>query len=135
MGLWDELAVRVVRVAGYSRRAAVRRVVCDAYGRLVGAPRRPRVGERVGSVRVVHVSVPASRPDVLRALIVEGARRCERECRWLKIALDERDPLARALDGLDTRVTALDALVTTPSGDYRGPPLDDRPLHFEAALA
>jgi ribosomal protein S18 acetylase RimI-like enzyme len=135
MGLWDEAAVREVRVAGYSRTAALRRCVQDVRARVVGAPRPPRVGERVGSARAVHTCVPAGRPDVLRALLAEGARRRAPDCRWLKIALDVRDPLARALDGLGTRVAAFDAHVTTPMGGYHGLPLDDRPLHFEAALA
>jgi hypothetical protein len=78
--------------------------------------------------------VPDNQPEVLRSLLAEGARRRPHDCRWLRIALDERDPLSRAFSGLRTRFTTLDAHVTTPEGGYRGPALDDRPLHFEAAL-
>ena len=134
LGLWDEAPVRDVRVAGYAPTAAVCRVLRDVRARLVGSPRPPRVGERVASVRAVHVTVPADRPDVLRALAAQGARRCTSDQRWLKIALDERDPLARALDGLPSHSAHFDLHVATPSGSYGGPRLDDRPAHFEPAL-
>ena len=123
-----------MRVAGYAPTAAVCRVLRDVRARLVGSPRPPRVGERVASVRAVHVTVPADRPDVLRALAAQGARRCTSDQRWLKIALDERDPLARALDGLPSHSAHFDLHVATPSGSYGGPRLDDRPAHFEPAL-
>jgi hypothetical protein len=133
-GFWNDRVIQSIRVAGYSGPAALRRVVQDVRARLTGAPRPPKVGERVGTLRAVHITVPDSRPDVLRALLTESARRRPNDCRWLSIALDERDPLSRALSGLRTYFTAFDAHVTTPEGRYRGPALDDRPLHFEAAL-
>jgi hypothetical protein len=134
-GFWDDRLIRSVHVAGYSRKAAFLRFLQGARARLTGATRPPCVGERVGTLRAVHVSVPERRPDVLRALLAQGARRHRRACRWLRIALDERDPLSSAISGLRTRISTLDAHVTTPEGSYRGPALDDRPLHFEAALA
>jgi hypothetical protein len=133
-GFWDDRSIQSVQVAKYAGFAALRRPLQDIRARLTGAMRPPLVGERVGTLRAVHISVPGSRPDVLRALLTEGARRRPDDCRWLRIALDERDPLGRAFSGLRTRITTFDAHVTTPEGRYRGPALDDRPLHFEAAL-
>jgi GNAT superfamily N-acetyltransferase len=134
IGWWDEAAVRVVRIAGFTPAGAVRWVIQDSVARLMGVQRPVGVGQTVGCVRAVHACVPGDRPDVLRTLIAEGARRRVHDCSWLKIALDTRDPLASALRGLRTRVSAFDAHLTSPSGGYDRPPLDDRPLHVEAAL-
>ena len=134
IGWWDEAAVRVVRIAGFTTAGAVRWVIQDSVARLMGVQRPVGVGETVGCVRAVHTFVPGDRPHVLRTLIAEGARRRVHDCSWLKIALDKRDPLASALRGLRTRVAAFDAHLTSPSGSYDPWPLDDRPLHVEAAL-
>jgi GNAT superfamily N-acetyltransferase len=134
VGWWDEATVRVVRIAGYTLAGTVRRAIQDTAARLMGANRPAGVGARIGCVRAVHVCVPRGRPDVLRALIIAGARSRAHDCSWLKIALDERDPLAPALRGLRTHATAFDAHLTNPSGGYDRPPFDDRPLHLEAAL-
>jgi hypothetical protein len=45
-----------------------------------------------------------------------------------------RDPLCGALHGLHAQPTDINAYVTTPGGGYDGPPLEDRPLHYEIAL-
>jgi GNAT superfamily N-acetyltransferase len=134
IGWWDEVAVRVVRIAGFTPAGAVRWAIQDSVARLMGAQRPVGVGETVGCIRAVHACVPGDRPDVLRTLIAEGARRRAHDCSWLKIALDRRDPLTSALHGLRTRVAAFDAHLTSPSGSYDPWPLDDRPLHVEAAL-
>jgi hypothetical protein len=36
--------------------------------------------------------------------------------------------------GLFAQPTLVGAYVTSPSGRYNGPPLDERPMHYEAAL-
>ncbi|HSH76836.1 MAG TPA: GNAT family N-acetyltransferase [Longimicrobiales bacterium] len=136
LAVWDESAVRRVRVAGYSRIAAARYALRDRLRFLTQAPPSPRVGEVVGCSYAVRVCVPSTRPDVLELLLVRASKRlAEAGCAWLKIALDERDDLAAALPRLTTRKVALDALVATPTGAYSGPGLADRPLHFEVALA
>lgn len=133
IGWWDELAMRVVRIAGYTFAGAVRRTIQDAAARLTGGRRPAAVGARVGCLRAVHACVPNDRPDVLTALIVEGARRHVADCSWLKIALDVRDPLKRALRDLRSQATEFDARLTSPSGSSPLP-LDSRPLHLDAAL-
>ena len=134
IGWWDEVAVRVVRIASFTPAGTVRWAIQDSVARFLGVQRPLGVGETVGCVRAVHACVPGDRPDVLRALIAEGARRRAHDCSWLKIALDRRDPLTRALHGLRTRVAAFDAHLASPSGSHDPWPLDDRPLHVEAAL-
>jgi len=136
LGVWDEAVIRRVRVAGYSRRAALRYALRDALAPITQAPRAPRVGDVVGCAVAVHVCVDAQRPEVLRAILVHAAHGLERRgCAWLRIALDSRDPLASALDGLPANVSLFGAHVATPADAHRGPRLDDRPVHFEAALA
>ena len=106
LGLWDEAAIRVVRIAGYSRRVALRYALYNVRARITGARLMPRVGDTLGCSRTVHVCVPAHRPDVLRTLLIRAAAELRaRGYWWLKIALDECDPLARALAGLKTRAT------------------------------
>ena len=136
LGLWDEGILRRLRVAGYSRTAALRYALHDALAPITGAPSIPRVGDVVGTAVVVNPCVHSDRPDVLRAILLHAARSPQlRGCAWLRLALDPRDPLVYGLAGLRTRVSSFCAHVATPSGAYEGPPLDNRPLHFEAALA
>ena len=136
LGLWDEGVIRRVRVASYSRPAALRKALHDSLARITRAPRFPRVGDLVGCAVVVHACVPVHRPDVLRAILLHAAGNLQpRACARLRIALDPRDRLAGALAGLRTHVSSFGAHVTTPTGAYAGPLLNDRPLHFEAALA
>lgn len=134
VGWWDEVALREARIAGYTMRGAVRRAIQSATARLLNGAGPASVGERIGCIRAVHAIVPKSRPNVLRALIADGARRHAHDCSWLKIALDTRDPLVRALDGLRSQVAAFDARLTTPTGGGDLPPLHDVPLHLDAAL-
>lgn len=134
IGWWDELALREVRISGFTLMGAARRRVQGVAARLMRAQPPASVGDRVGCLRALQLCVPTHRPDVLRALIAESARRRAHDCGWLKIALDVRDPLAGALRRLRTHVVAFDARVTTPSGAPALPLADDRPLHLDAAL-
>lgn len=136
LGLWDERVIHRARVAGYSRAVSLRNRIHDALIPVSGARPFPKVGEVVGCAAVVHVCVPQQRPDVLRSLLADAGRRLHgRGCPWLKIALDPRDPLTRALTLPHIHVWSFGAYVTTPDGAYAGAPLHHRPLHFEAALA
>lgn len=136
LGVWDEAVIRRVRVAGYSRATALRFALRDALTPITRAPRAPRVGDVVGCAVVVHVCVPAQRPGVLQDILLHAAGTLQpRGCSWLRIALDPSDPLVCALDGLHAHVSRFGAHVATPADAYHGPPLDNRPVHFEAALA
>ena len=79
--------------------------------------------------------VPASRPEVLHSLLIR-AYAAVRGLGYVffTIGLDRRDPLSIALRGLLAVPTDIHAYVATPAGPYVGPPLDDRPLHYETAL-
>jgi len=135
LGLWDDAAFRRARVVSYSPLAAFRYAVRDALGPVTGWRRAPRVGDLVGTVLAALVCVPADRPDVLRSLLGHRAGSLYASGRsWLKIALDRRDTLTRALSGLGARAKPLLACVTTPAGAAAAQGLDDRPLHVEAAL-
>jgi ribosomal protein S18 acetylase RimI-like enzyme len=134
IGWWDESAVRVVRIAGFTRLGAVRQAVQVTRAWLAGAPRPVGIDARIGCLRAVHARVPADRPDVLRSLITETARIRASDCSWLQVALDTRDPLAAALTGLRARQECFEARVTSPVGQYEPTAADDRPLCVDAAL-
>jgi predicted N-acetyltransferase YhbS len=135
LGLWDESVIRRVRVAGYSRAATLRHALHNSLTPITGTPRVPGVGDVVDCAVIVHVCVPADRPDVLRAVLRYAAGLRPTGSSWLRIALDPRDGLADAVAGLRTHVSSFGAYVATPTGAYAEPMLKDRPVHFEAALA
>jgi ribosomal protein S18 acetylase RimI-like enzyme len=136
LGLWDEAAFRRARVTGYTRFTAMRYRVRDALSPVTGWRPTPKVGELVSTVSTVRVCVDSARPDILRALLGHRAESLYRSgYSWLKIGLDPRDTLVRALAGLHARTGPLRAYITTPAGASAAPALDGRPLHFDAALA
>jgi hypothetical protein len=67
-------------------------------------------------------------------LISAGNEARRRGYAFLNLGLDVRDPLQVAVRGLWSLSTDIRAYATTPQGRYVGPPLGDRPLHFETAL-
>jgi GNAT superfamily N-acetyltransferase len=136
LGLWDEGVVRRVRVAGYSPIRALRYTVRNAVARFTGSELAPKVGDTVGCAVVVHLCIRQDCPSILRDMLSSAARALRsRGCAWMRIALDSEDELSPSLCGLPSRTSSFGAYVASPSGSYGGPPLDDRPTHFEAALA
>lgn len=134
--LWDQSAFKAARVTQYSPRLAAIRSAFNIAAPVFGAPHLPRPGERLCYLTVTHLCVPPEAPDVLRALLRTAYNESRRgEHSFIEIGLDVRDPLAAALHGLMAVPTDIGAYISTPAGVYRGPALDDRPLHFEIALA
>ena len=63
MGVWDQSAIKRLRVTGYSRKLAAVRRVFNALGRLVGATKLPPPGGALHNLTAVQVCVPPrSRP-------------------------------------------------------------------------
>jgi hypothetical protein len=135
LALWDQYFIKQLRVLAYSPRLAVVRGALNALAPLAGTPRLPAAGHVLPSLAAVHCCVPQDEPEVLRALLLAGyAARRGAGYLFLTLALDRRDPLRVALHGLLAQPTAVGAYATTPAGEYAGPPLDGRPLHFESSL-
>ena len=135
VGVWDQRSFKQLRVLGYSPRLAAARVAVNAVARLAGTERLPRAGDALASLATVHMCVPAEDPSVLRALLLRAYAMYRRSGNVvLTVTLDRRDPLSGALVGLFAQPTLVGAYVTTPSGCYTGPALDERPMHFESAL-
>lgn len=135
LALWDQHSFKRTHVLRYGARLGALRQVFNLAAPLFSAPRLPEPGAPLRQLAVFQVATQASEPAALRALLEHAyaeVRRCDYVL--ITIGLDVRDPLTRALDGLMAIPTALHAYVTTPAGAYRGPDLDDRPLHFETAL-
>jgi hypothetical protein len=135
LGWWDEESFKQMQVTRYSPRLRVARAIVNALGGLTGGVTLPEVGGSLRYRTAVHVCVPAEQPGVLRALLRRGRAEL-RAARYpfATIGLDLRDPLCSALDDLFAQPTDVNAYVCTPNGDYVGPPLADRPLHYEIAL-
>jgi len=132
---WDQDVFKRSRVLRYSPRLAAARVALNGLARLTGGARLPSLGEPLRYRTALHTCVPSGRPDVLRALVGASCAelRAERYA-FATIGLDTRDPLCAAVAGLAAQPTDVNAYVLTPRGPYGGPPLDDRPLHYEIAL-
>jgi hypothetical protein len=133
--LWDQRRLKQLRVLGYSRRLSLARTALDVIARVAGTPRLPAVGSPLPSLAALHLCVPRSAPEVLRALLLH-AHAVHRGTGYLflTLALDRRDPLRVALRGLFAQPTYVGAYVTTPAGRWHGHRLDGLPLHFESAL-
>jgi hypothetical protein len=83
----------------------------------------------------VHVCVPGTSPEVLRALLVAAYnQRQGRGWSFFTVGLDVTDPLTAACRGLLAQPTDVWAFQATLGAERRRPALDDRPLHHEIAL-
>ena len=135
LALWDQHAFKRTHVLRYGARLDALRRLLNLAAPLLSAPPLPDAGAPLRQLAVFQVAVPGDEPAALRALLERAYAEARRSgCVLLTTGLDVRDPLTRALDGLMAIPTPLHAHVTTPAGTYRGPDLDDRPLHFETAL-
>ncbi|HJR65511.1 MAG TPA: hypothetical protein VJ802_03720 [Gemmatimonadaceae bacterium] len=135
VGMWDQRALKTLRVLRYSPMLSMLRGVITVVAPFVGAAAPPDVGAPLHYASAVHLCVPPDRADVLRALILAAYDRLRGSDRiFLNVGLDAREALRSALRGLLATPTAIHAYATMPRGAWDGPPLDDRPLHFETAL-
>jgi hypothetical protein len=135
LGVWDERAVKQLRVTGYSLRLGIARALINVLAPLIRAERLPGRGAALGSGTVVDFCVPSDAPDVVQALLLEANRAAVGSgLGFLTVGLDRRDPLGAAVRGLHGQPTDIAACVSAPSGRYRGPPLNRRLLHYEPAL-
>ena len=135
VGLWDQREMKTLHVLRYSPALSVLRGVMSALAPFVGATPPPAIGRPLRYASAVHLCVPTGRADVLRALVLAAYDRLHGTGRvFLNVALDAREPLTAALDGLLAAPTAIHAYATMPTGAWTGAALDDRPLHFETAL-
>ena len=135
VALWDQSAIKQLRVLGYSPRLATVRRVLNALAPVTRTPRLPNAGAAMPSLAALHLCVSQGEPEVLRALLLHAyATHRGSGQLFFTLALDRRDPLGGALRGLLAQPTMVGAYVTTPGGRWTGPRLDVRPLHFESAL-
>ena len=135
MAWWDQAGFKQSRVLRYSPRLRVARALLNAVATLTRAVPLPGVGELLRYCTAFNICVPGEAPEVLNALV----RSTYGELRhagyaFATIGLDVHDPLCSALSGLLAQPTDINAFIYTTSGDYAGPSLSDRPLHYEIAL-
>ena len=135
LAVWDERGCKETTVLDYSRGAGAFRALYNVVAPALGGAPLPGRGEALRALQVVHLCVAPEEPETLRALLLAAAERCRGlGAVALTIGLDVADPVARGLAGIPAIATDVEAYVLTPGGPWRGAPLDDRPLHFEAAL-
>ena len=130
---WDQAPFKQLRVLRYSPRLRIARAIVNRVASVTGGVPLPDVGSALRYRTAVNVC--AEKPGVLRTLL--RASHCElRHARYAfaTIGLDIRDPLCAALEGFFAQPTDVNAHVCTAGGDYTGPSLADRPLHYEIAL-
>ena len=135
LGLWDEHPVKQLRVTGYSVRLGAARTAINLLAPFIGAERLPGTGGILRSATVVDLCVPHDAPEMLRALLLAANRAVLRSgVAFLTVGLDVRDPLKAALQGLHAQPTDFLACASAATGEYRGPPLGGRLVHFEPAM-
>jgi hypothetical protein len=135
VGMWDQRALKTLRVLRYSPTLSVLRGVVTVVAPFVGAAAPPEIGAPLHYASAVHLCVPVDRADILRALVLAAYDRLRGSDRvFMNVALDAREPIIGALRGLLAAPTVIHACATMPRGAWDGPALDDRPLHFETAL-
>jgi len=135
LGLWNQGEFKQLRVLGYARRLKLPRLAFNAVARLAWAAPLPQPGGELGVVSTVHLCTPLDDPTVLRTLILDAIRGWRgRGCSVLQLSLDVKDPRTSAVRGLFAQPTTVNAYVASPAGTYRGPALDDSPMHHEIAL-
>ena len=136
LAAWDERGCKETTVLEYSTRAAAFRTIYNVVAPALGGAPLPGRGETIRALQVVHLCVAPEEPDTLRALLLaagEASRGLGAVA--LTIGLDITDPTSHALARIPAITTDVEAYVLTAGGPWRGPPLNDRPLHFEIALA
>jgi len=135
LAVWDERAVKQLRVTGYSVRLGAARTAINLLAPFIGAERLPGTGEVLHSGTVLDLCVPPDAPHLLRALLLAANRAVLGSgMSFLTVGLDARDPLAEALRGMHAQPTDFSCCVTAPAGRYAGPPIGERLVHFEPAL-
>jgi S-adenosylmethionine-diacylglycerol 3-amino-3-carboxypropyl transferase len=136
LGVWNQAEMKRWCVTRDSARTRVVRTTHNVLARLLRAPQLPSPGQPLAGASVFLCCVPPERADVLRALLASARRRLQRAgIPLLHLALDARDPLRSALRGHLSVATPLDLYLSSPNGAFAGRPLDERPCHFELALA
>ena len=135
LGMWDQRELKTLRVLRYSKTLSLLRGLVTVAAPFVGASPPPEIGAPLHYASAVHLCVPVDGADILRALVVAAYARLRGSDRVvMNVALDARETLHTALRGLLATPTAIHAYATMACGEWAGPPLDDRPLHFETAL-
>ena len=135
LGVWDQSAIKRLRVTGYSRKLGAARRVFNAVAPIVGATRMPGTGGALRNLTAVQVCVPQEDPDVLRALVVAAYNERRRKgYSFLNVGLDLTDPLTAALDGLLSQPTDVWVCTASLEDESRGQASDGRPVHHEIAL-
>jgi hypothetical protein len=135
MAVWDQRSFKQLTVLGYSPRMAVAKKLFNFLAAIIGAKPLPPAGSPLGCATIVHLCVPADRPRVLRALLIDAYNQLRHtDCSIMNLGLDVEDPLAAALRGMFAQPTDVNAYLMAERSGVSPEVLDGRPLHYEIAL-
>lgn len=135
VALWNQAPLKQLVVTRWSPRLRAVRHVVNALAPLVGASELPAEGEPLAHATIANLCVPADGVATLAALLrIVAAESRAAGLACVNVGLDARDPLLGALRGLFAQPTDVGVWIATPSGEWAGPALDDRPLYHEIAL-
>lgn len=134
VGFWDQDSFKHMLVTRYSPRLKVARGAYNLVSRLFGAAKLPPAGGAMRYMTAVNICVPGDRAEVLRSILIAAMNEFHGRYPFLTLGLDVSDPLTAAWKGLLPQPLLVNAYISSPSGGYRGPALDGRPVHFEIAL-
>jgi hypothetical protein len=96
--LWDQRRFKQTVIRGYSSALAMLRPAMNAWGRLAGAPRLPRVGESLAQAFAAHVACAPDDSEGFVGLVERMvASAAERRLEYLTLGLAAKDPRAAAV--------------------------------------
>ena len=101
MAVWDQRAVRQVRIQGLAGPLRLVRPLWRGAARLAGWPALPADGTVLAMAHAAFLAVADDSPALARLLLLAGrAAAAARHLNWLCLCLHESDPLTPALRGL-----------------------------------
>jgi hypothetical protein len=134
LALWDQGTFKQVIVRGYAPGLARWRPWINRLPRSLGIPRLPDPGEPLPHATISHVAVDQDDPEIFQALLESAhAEACARRYAYIVIGFAAGHPWLAWLEKR-FRPRRYESRLYTVQWNGGAEPLDDRPVHVEAAL-
>jgi hypothetical protein len=134
LALWDQGGFKQAVVRGYAPGLARWRPWINRLPRSLGIPRLPDPGEPLPHATISHVAVDQDDPEIFQALLESAnAEACARRYAYIVIGFAAGHPWLTWLEKR-FRPRRYESMLYTVHWDGGAEPLDDRPVHVEAAL-
>jgi hypothetical protein len=134
LALWDQGGFKQVVVRGYAPGLARWRPWINRLPRSLGIPRLPDPGEPLPHATISHVAVDQDDPEIFQALLESAyAEACARRYAYIVTGFAAGHPWLAWLEKR-FRPRRYESRLYLVHWDGGAEPLDDRPVHVEAAL-